>query len=300
MSTRFSYEVDPHNRLIIKKGKGASDVKRFRKIVKGRFKVDPKNRLYYEVFKSSKSDIPQKIKFSGKYSLDKKGNLIFTLDKWNNQYAGNRLRLKTGIIDANDNELVFILNSKVSKNKRTHYMMRVHGVWRADRNNRIGFDIENGVNKVDNLRFFNAWRLNDNNEIEYRYKGTESNIRLKGSWDVGTKNRLGYILNKEIGSGFDFRTSVGRITAKKTKIYAKFDIVIEVSKRKKIRRKILFLGVWRLKRGRKILLEVSPGRRKNLVLKLRKDILGKKGFIFMESFLKKKEAYIGGGAVLEW
>ena len=110
MKSRIFYEVDPHNRLILKRSSKRSEIKRFRQVASGRFKTDKKNRLSYEVLKSPVSSIPQKIKFSGRYSLDEKHNLVYILDKWNNQYAGNRLRLKTGIIDARFNEIIFLLN----------------------------------------------------------------------------------------------------------------------------------------------------------------------------------------------
>ncbi len=300
MSTKLLYEVDPHNRLIIKKTGGASNVKRFRKVIKGRFKTDPKNRLYYEIFKSSRSEVPQKIKFSGRYSLDEKGGLIFTLDKWNNQYAGNRLRLKTGVIDANDNELIFMLASRIAGNKRTTYMMRLRGVWRADRNNRIGFDVERGLKKVDELTFFNLWRINKDNEIEYSYKPGYSALRLKGRWDVGSRNTLSYVLNKSIDSGFDFRTTFSHMAFKKNKMYLRFNMEITIAKKKRIRRKILFSGRLKLNKKKEIFLEFSPGKHKNLVLKLKKDIFGEKGYAFIESFLKGKEAYIGGGMALRW
>ena len=79
---KVSYEVDPHNRLVIKSPPRKSNVKKFRKVVSGRFKTDKRNKLYYEVFKASESKVPQKIKFSGKYLFDKKHNLVYVLDKW--------------------------------------------------------------------------------------------------------------------------------------------------------------------------------------------------------------------------
>lgn len=300
MNSKVFYEVDPHNRLIIKKTKGPSSVKRFRKVVNGRFKTDAKNKLYYEVFKSSDSDIPQKIKFSGDYSLDKKGNLIFIMDKWNNQYAGNRLRLKTGIIDASDSELIFLLNSRISEDKETSYTMKLCGAWRADKNNRIGFDVEKSPDEFDNLTFFNAWKLNEDNEIEYSYGKGTSVVSLKGSWDAGTKNRVSYILNKSIDSGFDFRTSLGLIKAEKGKIHARFDVTIDISKKKRVKRKIIFSGILKPGRDKDIFLEISPGARKNLALRLNRDILGKNGIIFAESFIKGKEIYTGGGVILRW
>ena len=80
MATRVYYEVDPFNRLIVKRAPGTkgSRVKKFRQILYGRFGIDGNNELFYGINKSQGIDIPQKIKFSGKYSLDKDHNFIIT------------------------------------------------------------------------------------------------------------------------------------------------------------------------------------------------------------------------------
>ncbi len=300
MKPRLVYEVDPHNRLIIKKSGKSSDVKRFRKVITGRFKIDTKNRLSYEVFKSSASDIPQKIKFSGVYSMNKSHNLIYTLDKWNDQYAGNRLRLKTGIQEAKGNEIVFLLNSKMSSRKKSVYTLRLHGAWQADKNNRLVFDISKEGEKPDRVTFLNAWKINKRNEIEYRCSRGSNIIRLKGYWGTRNKNRLSYILDKSINSGFDFRTSLARVVLRKEKTSLRFAITIDISKKKRIKRDIVFSGTLKLDKGKKIYLEVSPNKRKRVRLKLTREILGQKGLMYIESFLKGKERYLGGGIILKW
>ena len=300
MKSRIFYEVDPHNRLILKRSGKRSEIKRFRQVASGRFKTDKKNRLSYEVLKSPVSSIPQKIKFSGRYSLDEKHNLVYILDKWNNQYAGSRLRLKTGIIDARSNEIIFLLNSKASKNKSSIYTMRLHGAWQADKNNRLTFGVKEGDKTSGTLTFFNAWKVNKNREIEYIFGPGGNSIGLKGSWLINKRGRLSYVLDKGIGSGFSFRTSLGHVIPKREKTYLVFDIIIDISKRKTIKRKIIFSGKWRLTKDKKILLELSPDRKKIITLKLTKDILDKKGFAYIESFLKDKDGYLGGGVSLGW
>ncbi|MDP8230868.1 MAG: hypothetical protein P9L93_07190 [Candidatus Gorgyraea atricola] len=292
MKTKVYYEVDPHNRLVIKSPSKKSNVKKFRRVVEGRFRADGKNRLYYEVFKSSKSDTPQKIKFSGKYSLDKKHNLIYTLDKWSNQCEGNRLRLKTKLLDAGKNEIMFLVQSRdPSKGKRRIYTMKLHGKWQADKNNRLCFGIEKTRNK---LTLSNAWQINKNNEIVYKYGRQPEAIVLKGKWQIRKKHRLGYVLEKRLDSGFNFRTSLGQIVPKKKKTYLKFDVIIDITKRKRIKRKITFCGTCKLTKDGRILLEMSPGKEKKLSLKLTKRMA------YIESFIKGRERYLGGGIAFRW
>ncbi|MFC1621755.1 hypothetical protein ACFL2G_05595 [Candidatus Omnitrophota bacterium] len=296
MKSKVYYEVDSHNRLVVKSPQGKSNVKKFRKVIDGRFKTDGKNKLYYEVFKSSKSDTPQKIKFSGKYSLDKKHNLVYTLDKWSNQCEGNRIRLKTKLMDAGKNELMFLVQSRdPSKGKRRIYTMKLSGAWQADRNNRLCFGIDKSKGS---LILSNAWQINKNNEIVYKYGRQPEVVVLKGKWEIKDKYRLGYVLDKRLDSGFDFRTSIGQVVPRRKKIYARFNVAIELSKRKKVTRKIIFTGKFKLNKTKDLILEFSP--RKKVALKFTKNMLNRKGFAYLESFLKDKEKYIGGGLALRW
>lgn len=91
---RIKYEVDPHNRLISKVRQKETGVYRFRQVLEGTFKIGENNRLIYHLKKSADFRLPQEIKFSGNWSLDREHNLIFTLDKWNNQCEGNKLVIK--------------------------------------------------------------------------------------------------------------------------------------------------------------------------------------------------------------
>ena len=299
MKSKVWYEVDPHNRLILKTPSVKSSVKRFRKVVHGCFKTDAKNRLCYEVFKSSGSNIPQKMKFSGTYSLDKKHNLIFTLDKWNNQYAGNRLELKTGIISGDGREIVFLLSSKVSGKSRSIYAMKLQGSWQADKNNRLVFGVKKENDKRDTLTLFNAWKLNKDNEIIYNCGRDGRGIVLKGSWRIVDRYRLDYILERRTKSGFDFRTSLGQIVPETKKTYIKFKVAIDISKRKKATRKITFICTYKLGKGRKIVLEASPSKN-GPSFKLTKEILSQKGLAYIESFFKDRERYFGAGLAFRW
>jgi len=293
------YEVDPHNRLIIKSPPGKSRVKKFRKIVHGRFKTDNKNRLFYEVSKSSGIDTPQKIGFGGRYSLDKRRNLIFTLNKWGNQCQGNRLRLRTGIVNADAGEIIFVLNSKISEKKRHLYTMNLHGSWHSDKNNRLTFGVKKKNNKRDDLTLFSAWRLNKDNEIIYNCGPDANDITLKGQWRIVDRYRLGYVLHKGINLALNFKTSLGQIVPRAKKTYVKFDVAIDLSKKKRITRKVVFTCTCKLGKHRRIVLEVSPRMRK-ASLRLTKEILNKKGIAYIESFFKDKERYLGAGLAFRW
>jgi hypothetical protein len=296
------YEIDPFNRLII--GSLASGrksrVKKFRRVINGRFRTDENNELSYEVNKSSGADIPQKIKFSGRYSLDKDRNFVITLNKWSNQCEGNRLSLKTRIIDVENNEIALLVNSKSDGNKSLTYTMKLYGSWQADKQNRLTFGVERDQGIADGLILSGAWEINKNNEIIYRRGRDENDLLFRGHWDIADKCRLSYILDKKTGSGFNFQSSLGTLAPKGRETYAAFDIGINISNAKKLVRKIIFSGKLKMARGKELILGTHDAEEGGVYLKFTKEMFDKNGLAYIESIFKGDERYIGGGITFKW
>ena len=293
------YEIDPFNHLVIKKRKEhRSKVKKFRQVLSGRFKIDAANNLYYEVLKSSGADIPQKIKFDGSFSLDKAQNLVFTLTKWNNQYAGNRLRIKAGLVGVSGNGVGFLINSRLSEKEELLYTIGLRGSWQADKNNRLTFGVEKERGGKDILTFSGAWSINKSNEIEYKY-GSKPAISLKGEWVIRDRYSLGYVLDKKSDTGIDFKSSLGRIIPSGKAAYLKFGVSILMPSGRRVKKEVVFEGKWKYAKGADIVMELSPRGRK-ASLKFTKDILDKQGQAYIEFFLREKEKYFDGGMGFRW
>ena len=232
--------------------------------------------------------------------MNKDHNLIFTLNKWNNQCEGSRLSFKAKIMDAGSNEIVFLANSKTRENKSLTYMMKLYGSWQADENNRLVFGVRRENDKTDSLTLFGGWQLNKNNEIVYQCGGDDQVLTFKGYWDIKDKCRLTYILDKKIDSGFNFRTSLGTLAAKGKETYVTFDTGIGISKTKKLRRKIIFSGRWKIKKGKELILETSDIEKGGLTLKFTKEMFDRQGIAYIESIVRDKERFMGGGIAFKW
>lgn len=301
MNERVYYEVDPFNRLIARTPPGRkSRIKKFRQVIYGRFRTGRDNAIFYEVNKSQGIDIPQKIRFSGDYSLTKEHDLIITLNKWNNQCEGNRLALKAKIIDAKSNEIALLVNSKLSENKGLAYIMRFYGSWQADKHNRLTFGVEKESNKIDPLILSGAWEINNNNEIVYNYGNDGQNLIFKGHWDINDRCRLKYVLGGKTDSGFNFRSSLGTLAPKGKKAYVAFDVGIGINGPRKPRRKVIFAGRWRIGAGKELILETSDIKESGLTLKFTKEMFNKKGIAYLESAVKDREFFTGGGIAFKW
>jgi hypothetical protein len=324
----ISYEVDRLNRLVISSGK-ESGLPAFRSVADGEFKTDKNNTLIYQLRKSS--GLPRQIKLRGKYSLNKNHNLVLSLDNENNRLSGNKLILKTGIINAKSDELAFSLSSKYSYGRQSFHMLRLSGKWQADKYNRLNFQVTKENKAVDLLTFTGSWEINKNNEIIYtcarsytKNKTSRSNtLILRGYWEIAGKHRLIYVLDNTIGSELDFRVSLGKAQLRSLK----YEIGIGKSPRKK---PLFIFGEWKINNRLGLIFEIPTGKNtlNNIVfgadckltdnynlnlklkdgfnrdlgigLKLSRSILKNQGEVFLKLLKEKREFSIAAGMGFRW
>ena len=155
---KLSYKIIKNNQLAI--GKDGKTL-----YPRGDFTVDNNNQLVYEVnpvrstkLKREKNEtsngvkessgwwqghgMSKRIALKGEWGIDANHDLIFTLSKTQAQAGGERLLLKSKIIQAKANYLVFSLGTQ-GKN-RTHRLRLLHlnGRLQADKYNRLQFLIK--------------------------------------------------------------------------------------------------------------------------------------------------------------
>jgi len=250
-SERIKYEIDPHNRLVRIGSAG------LREVLDGRFKTTNGNQLVYHVKRPVGRDMPQQIRFKGKWELDLQHRLVLTLNKWYQQIAGNKLTLQTQLLDVRDNEVVFTMTTRNEGGGQTISLLRLGGIWQADPKNRLFFQVEENEG-VFKLR--GEWRINKRHEIEYDFEKTRSGkakqvIAFKGVWEMGDRNRLRYVLNRVIGSGFDFKAELESVLADRIE----YSVGIGADPQKKT---ITLFGSWKLDRRLGLAFEVRSADRR--------------------------------------
>jgi len=266
---KIRYEIDPHNRLVYEKTGKESKLPRFRTVLDGEFEIDENNSVTYHVKKSQVFDTPQQVKLRGKWALDNEHNLVLTLDKWGNQIAGNKLTVKSELIDAKDNKLSFAVTSKDSENNAHIYIVKLGGRWQADEYNRLTFNIQKETGITDRITLAGAWEVNQQNEIMYTYEKSApgkkekitKTVTFKGYWDITGKHRILYVLNKKIGSEFDFKVSVGKPAARGFE----YELGVGATPSKKT---ITLFGNWKVSKKLGLLFEMpyAEGKVKSIVL----------------------------------
>ena len=259
---KIRYELDPYNRLVAVE----SGLRGTRRVLDGNFRIGKGNTLAY-LIKSplpSQIKIPHQLKLKGNWSLTPEHELCLTLDKMGRKSFGDQLIIKGEIIDVGKNSLLFAATTRTEKSTLSVYVLELAGVWQADRKNRLTFNVDKGGGRSDALTFDAAWEIGDHYQIKYRYEKEHLTRRVKsmrtlsfqGRWDIKDKYRLSYTIDKNSGSGFDFKTSAGVFKNN----YIKYEVGIALSRRKDpVRRVLKFFGAWKMKKGAGLVFEMGRG-----------------------------------------
>ncbi|MFH0913601.1 MAG: hypothetical protein V1884_04915 [Candidatus Omnitrophota bacterium] len=266
---KIRYEVDPHNRLLAKKTGKVTALPHFRRVLDGQFKAGKNNSLTYHIKSPIPQDIksPHQVKLKGSWSLTKNHDLRFTLDKWRRQTFGDQLTLEADIVSQEKNALLFSLTTRTKDGNQSLYLLRLEGVWQADKYNRLTFKMKKGEDEYDILTFEGAWQIDKNHQIIYRYQKERlvrklkriQTLIFKGYWDINDKARISYIIDKDSGLGFDFKTSLGIFKNN----YIKYELGIgRVYKQRPARRVVILSGRWKIKKDKGLVFEVERDKKK--------------------------------------
>jgi hypothetical protein len=308
----------------------AGSLKIMRVVLDGEFDIDKTNTLTYRVKQPVPSGAPKQLKLSGKWSLNNEHNLVLALDKENNLSA-DKLTLTGEFIDARADELALSITSKDSEGRTHLSILKLSGKWQVDRYNRLSFLAAKGNDLYDTLTLVGAWEVNNQNQIVYTYAKTglkrkekiTHSITFKGYWDITEKNRVSYILNNELDSGFNFQVSLG----KPAKRGLEYELGIGLKPKNK---KLLLFGSWKINEKLGLLFEMpyEEGKIRSIVfgancriangtnlelrlrndlhkelginLKLSKSILNGCGDAFLQALKEGQEVTVKTGLGFKW
>ncbi|MBL7071461.1 MAG: hypothetical protein ISS26_04750 [Candidatus Omnitrophica bacterium] len=277
------YEVDPHNRLIVRKEEKKSKVSRFRHVIEGRFRIGKDNTLLYHIKAPSPdpAGVPHQLKLKGSWSLADDHNLKLTLNKWGRQTFGDEITLTGNIIKADSHSLLFSVTQRTKENASSTHILRFEGNWQADKNNRLTFRIKKEKKRYDVLVFNGIWEINRKNQIVYSYtRGKKRHsLLIKGRWDYSRKGILTYDLDLKGSSHFDFK--VGGGIAKKGLII--FETGVGISRRAMpVKKQIILYGCWRIRKKIGLIFEMRHDGSRPEILKFEAEarLAGRSKIIF--------------------
>ncbi len=265
MPTKLRYETDPYNRLILAPKGKKSPLRKYRRVLTGRFKTDAKNTLIYTVrapLAAEGKDLPHQLRLKGKWSLTEDHDLRLTLDKKGRDTLQDKITLKGEILDVKKNSLLFAVTTKTKKNTRLTYVLELGGTWQADRNNRLTFHVQKEKGRHDILTLKGAWDINKDHQITYTYekasllrkKKKTHTLTFKGHWNVTERHRISYELSKASDPAFTFRTSAGIFEG--NRIIYELGIGLSGSS-KPVKRTLTLSGRWKLLKNVGLVFEVK-------------------------------------------
>jgi len=285
----IKYEADPHNRLVAGETGKKTLLSGIRRVMTGRFKIDKDSTLRYHVKSpvNKNSGKPYQIRFDGTWSLDKNHDLVYTLNKWGRQTLGNKITIQGKIVDVKKDYLLFAVTTRHSDSVRSAYVLRLHGSWHADENNRLTFKVKRERGIYDSLYFNGIWDIGPNHQLCYKYEKTLlkrktkkiHTLNFKGHWDVNDRLRISYIMDKDSRSAFSFTASSSIFSAK----FVQYTIGVTLQDRvRPVRRVITLFGKWKVNRKCALSFEVEYENRKTRSMTFGAEIkLLKKGEIVL-------------------
>ncbi|MFH0855077.1 MAG: hypothetical protein V1869_00965 [Candidatus Omnitrophota bacterium] len=117
--------------------------------------------------------------------------------------------LRKRFICAETDSLVIETIQTESKTLRQRLrMLKLKGAWRANSRNELCFDVALRKGRPQTYTFKGAWKLDDNQQIEYSSGQGPDVLTLKGHWDISSANRLVYILEGSSTSRFEFKAQL--------------------------------------------------------------------------------------------
>lgn len=259
------YEIDPFNRLVVSGGRSGG-LPFFRRVIDGTFRMGPRNSLIYHVKKPSRPfpdgiDLPHQVKLTGRWALTDNHDLELTFDKW--KRVGESVTVAGEIIGAGPDSLLFSCAVKKPSGGMAVRLLRLEGVWQADKKNRLSFLVEKGKGQYDVLTLNGAWEIDKRHQIVYTYSKSDEkggrvrhSIAFKGFWNITGRYRVSYLLDCKAGSGFDFRTSLIKADGR----HIEFEVGIGLSGgRPEVKHSVELFGRWNIDKKAGLLFEYETG-----------------------------------------
>ncbi len=146
----------------------------------------------------------------GAWQFDADHNLSYRVEGENEDAV---FTLETSLVAAEPGALVFSLTEKLENGSIVTSLQKLSGIWRANDQNQLEFEVKRESGRNDVLTFKSRWEVGKNFEIVYTREKIElktknkqiETLALKGFWDITEKNRLTYFLEGSSTHAFRFR-----------------------------------------------------------------------------------------------
>lgn len=143
-------------------------------------------------------------------------------------------------------------------------MLRLKGTWRANDYNELVFEAALRKGPPEVYTFKGSWKLNNNQQIEYRSEGRDGTLIFKGYWQFLATDRLTYILEGSSVSRFEFKVQLesSSLYPKRGQIRYRIGVGIRQSRLTSPGQLLILYGEWKFGRNLGLIFQMDYGQGK--------------------------------------
>ena len=159
------------------------------------------------------------------------------------------------------------LRSRVSPGTKLR-ILKLKGTWRANEYNELVFEAAARRGPPEKYTFKGAWKINNNQQIEYSCGDGPDVLTFKGHWDISSVNKLVYLFEGSSTSRFEFKVQLESpiIYPKKGEIRYRIGIGIRQNRLAASRQALILYGEWKFGRNLGLSFQMDYGQGKLKVI----------------------------------
>ncbi len=165
-------------------------------------------------------------------------------------------------IAAESDSLVIETSETDSLNNQHLRILKLEGTWRANEENELCFDVVLHSGPPQTYTFKGAWKLNNNQQIEYNCGDGPDVLVFKGYWDLSSASRLAYIFEGSSTSRFEFKAQLESpvLVPKKGQLRYRLGAGVRRSRLSGGAPVIILYGEWKFGRNLGLIFQMDYGR----------------------------------------
>jgi len=143
-------------------------------------------------------------------------------------------------------------------------LLKLKGTWRANSQNELVFEATGHKGPPEKFTFKGAWKLNNNQQIEYITEDSRDTLTFKGFWQMPSSNKLVYFLEGSSKSRFEFKAQLESASMHPKKGAIRYRIGIGTRKSRKTSpgQLLILYGEWKFGRNLGLTFNIDYGRGK--------------------------------------
>ncbi|MBU0548507.1 MAG: hypothetical protein KJ710_07900 [Candidatus Omnitrophica bacterium] len=130
-------------------------------------------------------------------------------------------------------------------------ILKLKGTWRANEYNELVFEAAARKGPPEKYTFKGAWKINNNQQIEYSCGDDPDVLTFKGHWDIASVNKLVYLFEGSSTSRFEFKVQLESpiIYPKKGEIRYRIGVGMRQSRLSAPGQVLILYGEWKFGRN---------------------------------------------------